>query len=76
MFCPKTQNKGGVNFCQKQIVTHLKACKLHRYIEYALVQNASEDDKAKDNLALSQIHRAINMSVFEKIATADTTKEA
>ena len=44
------------NFWQKQTVTHLKACKLHRYIEFALAEDASEDDKAKDSLALSQIH--------------------
>ncbi|XP_027083565.1 uncharacterized protein [Coffea arabica] len=58
------------------MVTHLKACKLHQYIKSALVQDASEDDKTKDRLALSQIHQASDMSVFEKIATADMAKEA
>ncbi|XP_027181738.1 uncharacterized protein LOC113780119 [Coffea eugenioides] len=58
------------------MVTHLKACKLDRYIESALAQDASEDDTAKDSLAFSQIHQAINMLVFGKIATADTAKEA
>ena len=57
------------------MITHLKACKLHRYIESALAQDASEDDTTKDSLAFSQIHQAINMSFFGKFATADTAKE-
>ena len=58
------------------MIIHLKACKLHRYIESALAQDASENDKENDSLALSQIHQAINMSIFEKIVTANTAKEA
>ena len=72
----KLKTTAKFNFWQKQMVTHLKACKLHQYIKSALVQDASEDDKAKDSLALSQIHQASDTSVFEKIATADMAKEA
>ena len=49
------------------MIVHLKTYKLHRYIKSTLVQDASEQDKVKDNLALSQIHQAIDMSVFKKI---------
>ena len=57
------------------MITHLKVYKLNRYIESALAQDATENDKAKDSLALSQIHQTIDMLVFEKIATTDTTKK-
>lgn len=57
------------------MITHLKTCKLHRYIESTLAQDANEDDKVKDNLALSQIHQAINISIFEKIVTANTAND-
>ena len=58
------------------MITHLKACKLYRYIESALTQDAREDDKAKDSLTLSRIYQAIDMSVFGKIVTADMAKDA
>ena len=71
----KLKIKVEFNFWQKQMKTHLKACKLYQYIESALTQDASKEDKAKNNLALSHMYQAIDMSVFEKMATVDTTKE-
>ena len=60
---------------QNELITHLQTCKLHRYIESTLAQDANEDDKAKDNLALPRIHQAIDISIFEKIVTANTANE-
>ena len=60
---------------QIELITHLKTCKLHRYIESTLAPDVNEDDKAKDNLALSQIHQAIDISIFEKIVTANMANE-
>ena len=58
------------------MIIHFKACKLHRFIKSTLAQDASEDDKVKDNLALPQIHQAIVMLAFGKIITADMTNKS
>ena len=71
----KLKTKAEFKFWQKQIIAHLKTCKLHRYIESALAQEAGENDKVKDSLTLSQIHQTIDMPIFKKIATANTTKD-
>ena len=45
------------------MITYLKT---RQFIESALTQNASENDKEKNNLALSHIHQAIDMSVDDR----------
>ena len=58
------------------MITHLKICGLHRYIETTFVQNACEGKKMKDSLALLQIHKKIDILVFEKIAITDMANKA
>lgn len=72
----KLKTRAEFNFWQRQMKIHLQACILHRYIETPLAQDASKEEKAKNSLALSQIHQAVDMEIFGKISMADTAKEA
>lgn len=56
--------------------THLKAYNLLKYTREELEEGAEENEIRRDSMALSQIHQAIDMSVFGKISTAQTTKQA
>ncbi|KAG6535618.1 hypothetical protein ZIOFF_000640 [Zingiber officinale] len=55
--------------------THLTTYKLLKYVNEDLAKDADDDDQSRDSLALSQIHQAIDMSVFVKISTAKTAKQ-
>ncbi|KAF1867906.1 hypothetical protein Lal_00012802 [Lupinus albus] len=58
------------------MTTHLKAHNVWSFVDPGLQQGADEIAHRKDQLALSQIHQAIDYSIYGKIANAKTAKEA
>ena len=56
--------------------THLTTHNLLNYVNAELPEEADNAVKGRDSMALSQIHQAIDVSKFPKIATARTAKKA
>ena len=73
---PKLNTELDFDYWEMLMTTHLKTHNIWSYVETGLQEGADDTARRKDKLALSQIHQGIEYSMFGKIASAKTAKEA
>ena len=56
--------------------THLDTCNVVWFVQQEITAEEEASVKRQGSMALSQIHQAIDVSIFGKIANAKTAKQA